>query len=121
MPSLARSLYKLIYKTDNFHPIIPFLRKYCSLLASRTLPPSQGRILPKLSHPNFKIIRTLVLTTARVFWDPTNPTFVTFSIVLNSEKLHSESKYEENFDKIDNFDFLFLMKGYSLSAYAKNS
>ncbi len=38
---------------------------------------------------------------------PKNPTLVFFSDVLKSAKLHSESKYDENFDNIDNFDFLF--------------
>lgn len=54
---------------------------------------------------------------AMVFWAPTNPTFVTFSLVLYRAKLHSESKYDENFDSIDSFDFLFLIKDSSLSVY----
>lgn len=52
---------------------------------------------------------TIVLIIAKVFWTPIKPTFVFFSVVRNKAKLHSESKYEDIFDNIENFDFLFFV------------
>lgn len=55
-----------------------------------------------------KVKNTVELIKARVFSRGRKPTLVFFSLVRNWEKLHSESKYDESFDKIDSFDFLFL-------------
>lgn len=46
---------------------------------------------------------------ASVFWTPIKPTFVFFSVVRNKAKLHSESKYDDIFDNIENLDFLFFV------------
>lgn len=54
---------------------------------------------------------------ASSFWLPTKPTFVIFYVVRNNAKLHSESKYDDSFDRIDNFDLLFLVKVSSCSDY----
>jgi len=53
-----------------------------------------------------------VLITAIVFYLVKNPTFVFFYDVLYSAKLHYESKYEESLEKIESFDFLFLISFY---------
>ena len=52
--------------------------------------------------------------TAISLSDPKKPTLVFFYDVLYKAKLHYESKYEENFEKIESFDFLFFI---SLSFY----
>lgn len=90
------------------------LKKYCTMLPFNSPLLSTNWTSGSELYPKIIQYLTVVLITANSFSTPKKPTLVFFYVVLCKAKLHSESKYDENLEKIESLDFLFFI---SLSFY----